>query len=111
MHTRYAAQLTQQMRDLFVFADAEAEHYLPMVSFDEFWLLRDKLLPLNDSVTEVPLHLVIKSGSIWWMQLQQQVRGGRSRRRAAGAGRRLLVCFRSVPWQQLHSMGLQSCSG
>jgi hypothetical protein len=70
------------MRRYFVFADPEAEHYLPIVAFDEFWLLRDKLVPMNDTLEETPLHLVIKTGSIWWMQLQQQVRAA-----AAGGGR------------------------
>ena len=37
------------------------------------------MLPINESVAELPLHLVLKTGSIWWMQLQQQVW------RAAGA--------------------------
>ena len=63
-----------QMRDFFVFADGDSERYLPMITFDEFWLLRDKLVPMNETVDEVPLHLLIKTGSIWWMQLQQQAR-------------------------------------
>jgi len=62
-----------QMREYFIFSDPEAEHYLPIIYFDEFWLLKDKLIAMNETVTEVPLHLVIKSASIWWMQLQQQV--------------------------------------
>lgn len=69
------SQVPPQMRDLFEPADAEGEHYLPIAHFDEFWLLRDKLVPLNASVlgTQLPLHLEIKTASIWWLQLQRQV--------------------------------------
>jgi hypothetical protein len=45
----------------------------PLVYFDDFWLLRDKLLPMNDTVEVVPLHLAINTYSFWWMQLQQQM--------------------------------------
>ncbi|GBF90245.1 hypothetical protein Rsub_03378 [Raphidocelis subcapitata] len=62
-----------QMRDMFAYADGSGERYLPIAYFDEFWLLRDRLLPVNDTVTELPLHLVLKTASIWWMQLQQQM--------------------------------------
>jgi hypothetical protein len=52
--------------------NAEGQQY-PIVYFEEFWLLRDKLIPMNDTVTEVPLHLTIKSQKLWWMQIQQQM--------------------------------------
>ena len=45
----------------------------PLIYFEEFWLLRDKLIPLNSSVDEVPLHLSVKPMKLWWMQIQQQV--------------------------------------
>lgn len=45
----------------------------PIVYFDDFWLLRDKLMPMNETVEEVPLHMTIKSQKFWWMQIQQQV--------------------------------------
>lgn len=52
--------------------NAEGQQY-PIVYFEDFWLLRDKLISLNETVTEVPLHMTIKSQKFWWMQIQQQV--------------------------------------
>lgn len=66
-------QVPQQIRSLFQFSDDSSDHYLPLVHFDEFWLLRDKLMPMNETVDSVPLHLVINTASFWWMQLQQQM--------------------------------------
>lgn len=48
----------------------------PIFYFDEFWLLRDKLVPMNDTLEEVPLHLSVKTQKFWWMQIQQQVGAG-----------------------------------
>eukprot|EP00775_Hariotina_reticulata_P011130 gene11130-11284_t len=45
----------------------------PLVYFDDFWLLRDKLIPMNDTVEGVPLHVALDTYSFWWMQLQQQM--------------------------------------
>lgn len=33
--------------------------YHPMVWFNDFWLLRDYLVPVNDTLVEVPIHLAI----------------------------------------------------
>lgn len=35
--------------------------------------MKDKLIPMNKTVEEVPLYITIKSQSFWWMQIQQQV--------------------------------------
>ncbi|XP_060212371.1 uncharacterized protein LOC132639991 isoform X1 [Lycium barbarum] len=47
-------------------------NYYPTVFFNEFWLLRDKLIALNDTVTEVPLHLEVSPISMtkWQLFLQ-----------------------------------------
>jgi hypothetical protein len=58
--------------------NAEGQQY-PIVYFDEFWLLRDKLLPMNDTLDSVPLHVTVTTKKFWWMQLQQQVGVGSSR--------------------------------
>jgi hypothetical protein len=43
---------------------------------------------MNGSVEAVPLHLVLQTASIWWMQLQQQVGGwGAVRGRGVAGGR------------------------
>lgn len=56
---------------MFIFNDDG--NYYPLFTFDEFWLLRDKLVPLNETVEEVKLHLSVKPQNFWWLQLQQQV--------------------------------------
>ena len=55
--------------------DYEDMTYYPIVWFNEFWLLRDKLLPLNESVTEVPLQLSVHPLAMWkftiYLQMEQ----------------------------------------
>ena len=55
--------------------DHEDMTYYPIVWFNEFWLLRDKLLPLNETVTEVPLQLSVHSLAMWkftiYLQMEQ----------------------------------------
>lgn len=43
------------------------------MSFEDFWLLRDKLVPMNDTVEEVTLQLAVKPLALWWWQIQQQM--------------------------------------
>ncbi|XP_008786461.2 cleft lip and palate transmembrane protein 1 homolog [Phoenix dactylifera] len=49
-------------------------NYYPTVFFNEFWLLRDKLIPLNDTVKELPLSLELGPISItkWQLFLQME---------------------------------------
>ncbi|KAI9114334.1 hypothetical protein K1719_014562 [Acacia pycnantha] len=53
--------------------DPISENYFPTVSFNEFWLLRNKLIPLNETVTELPLHLEVGPISMTKWQLFQQI--------------------------------------
>ncbi|KAG0486990.1 hypothetical protein HPP92_009085 [Vanilla planifolia] len=39
--------------------DPVTRNYFPTIYFNEFWLLKDKLIALNDSVTELPLNLEV----------------------------------------------------
>ena len=39
--------------------------YTPTLFFNEFWLLRDHLIPLNDTVEEVTLHFSLSGMSQW----------------------------------------------
>lgn len=48
-------------------------NYYPTVFFNEFWLLRDKLIALNDTVTELPLHLEVAPISMTKWQLFLQI--------------------------------------
>ncbi|XP_010252372.1 PREDICTED: cleft lip and palate transmembrane protein 1 homolog [Nelumbo nucifera] len=48
-------------------------NYYPTVFFNEFWLLRDKLIPINETVTELPLHLEVGPISMTKWQLFLQI--------------------------------------
>ncbi len=47
--------------------------YYPTVWFNEFWLLRDKMVPLNGSVAEVPLQLSVYPLSLWKFTIYLQM--------------------------------------
>lgn len=51
----------------------KANGYYPTVFFNEFWLLRDKLILLNESVTKLPLHLELGPISMTKWQLFLQI--------------------------------------
>ena len=46
------------MKSVLTF-DFEKMSYFPPIFFNDFWLLRDYLVPMNKSVTEVPLHFSV----------------------------------------------------
>lgn len=48
-------------------------YYYPTIFFNEFWLLRDKLIPLNDTVTALPLNLELGPISMTKWQLFLQI--------------------------------------
>ena len=52
--------------------DQKTGNYYPMIYFNEFWLLRDKLIPLNETVEELLLNLEVGPISLtkWQMFLQ-----------------------------------------
>ena len=52
--------------------DFERMSYFPGVFFNDFWLLKDYLIPMNETVTELPLHLSVQSmGSLKYMLYTQ----------------------------------------
>ncbi|XP_077249682.1 uncharacterized protein LOC143889390 isoform X2 [Tasmannia lanceolata] len=53
--------------------EPSAGGYYPTVFFNEFWLLRNKFIPLNDTVTELPLHLDVGPISMTKWQLFLQI--------------------------------------
>ncbi|KAL0890555.1 hypothetical protein Bca101_014538 [Brassica carinata] len=57
--------------DLLV--EPSSGNYYPTIYFNEFWLLRDKMIPMNETVSEVPLELEISPISMMKWQLFQQV--------------------------------------
>ncbi|OIW18237.1 hypothetical protein TanjilG_06321 [Lupinus angustifolius] len=48
-------------------------NYYPTVFFNEFWLLRDKLIPMNETVTELLLNLEVGPISMTKWQLFMQI--------------------------------------
>ncbi|XP_011005578.1 PREDICTED: cleft lip and palate transmembrane protein 1 homolog [Populus euphratica] len=48
-------------------------NYFPTIFFNEFWLLRDKLIPLNETVTELTLNLEVGPISMTKWQLFMQI--------------------------------------
>lgn len=59
------------------FADLNIEpktgNYYPTVFFNEFWLLRDKLIMINDTIMELPLNLEVGPISMTKWQLFHQI--------------------------------------
>ncbi|XP_020253046.1 cleft lip and palate transmembrane protein 1 homolog isoform X1 [Asparagus officinalis] len=53
--------------------DPISGNYYPTIFFNEFWLLRDKLIALNDTVTELPLNLEVGPISMTKWQLFLQI--------------------------------------
>lgn len=48
-------------------------NYYPTIFFNEFWLLRDKLIPINETVNELPLNLDVGPLSMTKWQLFLQI--------------------------------------
>ncbi|CAA0833977.1 Transmembrane CLPTM1 family protein [Striga hermonthica] len=48
-------------------------NYYPTIFFNDFWLLRDKLIPVNETVNELPLNLEVGPISMTKWQLYLQI--------------------------------------
>ncbi|XP_049403494.1 uncharacterized protein LOC125867112 isoform X1 [Solanum stenotomum] len=70
--TRYTANAIPPIVAPYINIESTTGNYYPTVFFNEFWLLRDKLIAINDTVTEVPLHLEVSPISMtkWQLFLQ-----------------------------------------
>ncbi len=53
--------------------DPVAMEYYPTIFFNDFWLLKDYLIPMNESVTEVPLSFTLSSMTLWKFTLFSQM--------------------------------------
>ena len=53
--------------------DDEAMTYKPTVFFNDFWLMRKHLVPVNETVTELPLHLSLSGMGNWKFMLYVQM--------------------------------------
>ncbi|XP_010912667.2 uncharacterized protein [Elaeis guineensis] len=70
--TRYPQNNIPQNIAGYLNVDPATGNYYPTTFFNEFWLLRDKLIPLNDTVKELPLNLELGpiSTTKWQLFLQ-----------------------------------------
>lgn len=70
--TRYTGNAIPPIVAPYINIESTTGNYYPTVFFNEFWLLRDKLIAINDTVTEVPLHLEVSPISMtkWQLFLQ-----------------------------------------
>ncbi|XP_065873645.1 uncharacterized protein [Euphorbia lathyris] len=71
--TRYPHNAVPPNVAPFLNVEPSSGNYYPTVFFNEFWLLRDKLIALNETVTEVPLHLEVAPISMTKWQLFMQI--------------------------------------
>ena len=53
--------------------DPVAMEYYPTLFFNDFWLLKDYLIPMNETVTEVPLSFTLSSMTLWKFTLFSQM--------------------------------------
>ncbi|PKA57155.1 hypothetical protein AXF42_Ash002459 [Apostasia shenzhenica] len=62
--------------------DPTSKNYFPTIYFNEFWLLKDKLIALNATVTELPLNLEVGPISLtkwqFFLQIEQSFQIHRS---------------------------------
>ena len=45
--------------------DRDALQYYPSIFFNDFWILHDDLIPLDETVTEIPMHISLGTISEW----------------------------------------------
>ncbi|KAL1209757.1 hypothetical protein V5N11_020088 [Cardamine amara subsp. amara] len=57
----------------YLLVEPSTVNYYPTVFFNEFWLLRDKLIIINETVSELPLNLEVSPISMTKWQLLQQI--------------------------------------
>ncbi|XP_010547702.1 PREDICTED: cleft lip and palate transmembrane protein 1 homolog [Tarenaya hassleriana] len=57
----------------YMHVEALSGNYYPTIFFNEFWLLKDKLIPINETVSELPLNLEVSPISMTKWQLFLQI--------------------------------------
>ncbi|WOL12692.1 hypothetical protein Cni_G21459 [Canna indica] len=71
--TRYTRNSIAPHIASYINVEPTTGNYYPTIFFNEFWLLRDKLIQLNDTVTELPLNLELGPISLTKWQLFLQI--------------------------------------
>ncbi|KAL8159138.1 hypothetical protein V2J09_000675 [Rumex salicifolius] len=71
--TRYTQNAVPPMTAPYLNIEPKTGNYFPTIYFNEFWLLRDKLIPVNETVSELPLNLEVGPISLMKWQLFLQI--------------------------------------
>lgn len=71
--TRYTMSAVPPNVAPYLNVEPKTGNYYPTVYFNEFWLLRDKLIAINETVTELPLHLEVAPLSMTKWQIYLQI--------------------------------------
>ncbi|XP_010546275.1 PREDICTED: cleft lip and palate transmembrane protein 1 homolog [Tarenaya hassleriana] len=71
--TRYSRNGVPPNIAPYLLVEPRTGNYYPTVSFNEFWLLKDKLIQINETVTELPLNLEVSPISMTKWQLFLQI--------------------------------------
>ncbi|XP_050369046.1 uncharacterized protein LOC126787164 [Argentina anserina] len=71
--TRYPHNTVPPNIAPYLNVEPNSGNYFPTVYFNEFWLLRDKLIPINETVKELPLNLEVGPISMTKWQLFLQI--------------------------------------
>ncbi|KAG7554606.1 Cleft lip and palate transmembrane 1 [Arabidopsis suecica] len=71
--TRYPQHGVPPNIDPYLLVEPSTVNYYPTVFFNEFWLLRDKLILINETVSELPFNLEVSPISMTKWQLFQQI--------------------------------------
>lgn len=71
--TRYQKNSVPPNIAPYLNVDPQTGNYYPTVFFNEFWLLKDKLLQINETITSLPLHLEVAPISMTKWQLFMQI--------------------------------------
>ncbi|GMH33600.1 hypothetical protein BSKO_01434 [Bryopsis sp. KO-2023] len=50
----------------------EDGNYLPMIFFNQFWILKENMIPINDTIDSTPIEITVASIKSWQMQLALQ---------------------------------------
>ncbi|XP_057970106.1 uncharacterized protein LOC131159322 isoform X2 [Malania oleifera] len=71
--TRYSQNAVPPNIAPYINVEPSTGNYYPTIFFNEFWLLRDKLIPINETVSELPLNLEVGPISLTKWQLFLQI--------------------------------------
>uniref|UniRef100_A0A0D6QVL4 Uncharacterized protein n=1 Tax=Araucaria cunninghamii TaxID=56994 RepID=A0A0D6QVL4_ARACU len=71
--TRYSRNAVPPLVAEYLRVDPKTGNYFPIVFFNEFWLLRDKLIQINETVKDLPMNLEVGPISLMKWQVFLQI--------------------------------------